>query len=139
MAHGNLGLYEADQSQQCSRVEFVYKIVELSTCLGSDTGTSSTSDENSTNKKGKAPARRVAGAKVANRAHWGSPIQAKRSAGVNERKTPSYEGIAFCDTQCRGGPGGKLGPTTGACAPGSHRRWGPLNAPRPGDLGTCRG
>ena len=22
MAHGNLGLYEADQSQQCSRVEF---------------------------------------------------------------------------------------------------------------------
>ena len=69
------------------------------------------------------------------------PFRPNAQRESTSARPPHYEGIAFCDTQCRGGPGGKLGPTTGACAPGSHRRWsrGPLNAPRPGDLGTCRG
>ena len=48
----------------------------------------------------------------------------RRSGGeVNERHTPSFEGIAFATKlNVVVAPVGKLGPTTGACAPGGHRR-----------------
>jgi hypothetical protein len=42
------------------------------------------------------------------------PNAQRESTRDRQPLTPSYEGIAFCDAQCSSGPGGKLGPTTGA-------------------------
>jgi hypothetical protein len=46
------------------------------------------------------------------------PNTQQESTRDRQRTTPSYEGIAFCEAQRSNGPGGKLGPTTGACALG---------------------
>ena len=46
------------------------------------------------------------------------PNAQRESTRDRQPLTPSYEGIASCEAQCSNGPGGKLGPTTGACALG---------------------